>query len=122
MTVIGLVEDDDVLSHRAQRLDVRGRIVDMDRRLHTVLETSEAQRHVGDVVVVEPLRRIGDDHAMLTGHKEPVSDDADIHMGGGERLWVFYTRTTRVFGERLNEALAGFERLPITIYTEIDPD
>ena len=40
----------------------------------------------------------------------------------GERIWVYYTRTVRVFGERLNEALAPFEMLPISIYTEVDPD
>jgi hypothetical protein len=27
-----------------------------------------------------------------------------------------------VFGERLNEALASFPQLPITLYVEIDPD
>lgn len=27
-----------------------------------------------------------------------------------------------VFGERLNEALAPFEMLPISIYTEVDPE
>ena len=50
--------------------------------------------------------------AILTG----------IYTGGGERVWVFYTRTTRVFGERLNEALAPFELLPITLYAEVDPE
>ena len=50
--------------------------------------------------------------AILTG----------VYTGGGEKVWVFYTRTVRVFGERLNEALAPFELLPISIYTEMDPD
>lgn len=50
--------------------------------------------------------------AILTG----------VYTGGGEKIWVFYTRTVRVFGERLNEALAPFELLPISIYTEVDPD
>ena len=50
--------------------------------------------------------------AILTG----------IYTGGGERVWVFYTRTTRVFGERLNEALTPFELLPITLYAEVDPE
>lgn len=45
-----------------------------------------------------------------------------IYTGGNEKVWVFYTRTVRVFGERLNEALASFELLPISIYTEIDND
>ena len=50
--------------------------------------------------------------AILTG----------VYTGGGEKTWIFYTRTVRVFGERLNEALASFETLPIEIYTEVDPD
>lgn len=50
--------------------------------------------------------------AILTG----------IYTGGGEKIWVFYTRTVRVFGERLNEALAAFELLPLSIYTEVDPE
>ncbi|MDD3358133.1 MAG: DUF695 domain-containing protein, partial [Parabacteroides sp.] len=45
-----------------------------------------------------------------------------VYTGGGEKTWIFYTRTVRVFGERLNEALASFETLPIEIYTEVDPD
>lgn len=62
--------------------------------------------------VEEALRKAveKDKLAILTG----------VYTGGGEKVWVFYTRTTRVFGERLNEALAGFELLPISIYTELD--
>jgi len=43
-----------------------------------------------------------------------------VYTGGGEKIWTFYTRTTRVFGERLNEALSSFDLLPITIYSELD--
>ena len=50
--------------------------------------------------------------AILTG----------IYTGNNERTLVFYTRTSRIFGERLNEALATFPQLPITLYVEIDPD
>lgn len=50
--------------------------------------------------------------AILTG----------IYTGNGERTLVFYTRTSRVFGERLNEALAPFELLPLELYVEIDKD
>ena len=50
--------------------------------------------------------------AILTG----------VYTGGGEKTWIFYTRTVRVFGERLNEALESFELLPIEIYTEVDPE
>lgn len=45
-----------------------------------------------------------------------------VYTGAGEKIWVFYTRTVRVFGERLNEALAPFDLLPISIYTEVDPE
>ncbi|MDH6359124.1 DUF695 domain-containing protein [Parabacteroides sp. PF5-9] len=54
--------------------------------------------------------------------KDKLSILTSVYTGGGEKIWVYYTRTTRVFGERLNEALAGFDLLPITIYSEIDPD
>lgn len=65
--------------------------------------------------VQETLRKVmeKDKLAILTG----------VYTGGGERVWVYYTRTVRVFGERLNEALSPFEELlPISIYTEVDPE
>lgn len=64
--------------------------------------------------VEETLRKAmeKDKLAILTG----------VYTGGGEKIWVFYTRTARVFGERLNEALAAFELLPISIYTEVDTE
>lgn len=54
--------------------------------------------------------------------KDKLSILTSVYTGGGEKVWVFYTRTVRVFGERLNEALAPFELLPISIYTEVDPE
>ena len=50
--------------------------------------------------------------AILTG----------IYTGGGERCWVFYTRTVRVFCERLNEALRELPTLPIELAAEMDAD
>ncbi|MEG1574074.1 MAG: DUF695 domain-containing protein [Bacteroidales bacterium] len=64
---------------------------------------------------MEELLRKGaekDKLAILTG----------IYTGGGKRVWVFYSRHTGAFGEMLNTALSGFELLPITIYSEKDPD
>lgn len=49
--------------------------------------------------------------AILTG----------VYTGGNQKTWVFICRTVKVFGERLNEALASFDLLPIEIYTEKDP-
>lgn len=54
--------------------------------------------------------------------KDKLSILSSVYTGGGEKVWVYYTRTVRVFGERLNEALAPFELLPISIYTEVDPE
>lgn len=54
--------------------------------------------------------------------KDKLSILSSVYTGGGEKIWVYYTRTVRVFGERLNEALAPFELLPLSIYTEIDPE
>ena len=52
--------------------------------------------------------------------KDKLSILTGVYTGAGEKVWVYYTRTVRVFGERLNEALAPFELLPISIYTEVD--
>ncbi len=64
--------------------------------------------------VLETLKKAmeKDKLAILTG----------VYTGNGERTLVFYTRTARVFGERLNETLAPFELLPIELYAEIDKD
>ena len=54
--------------------------------------------------------------------KDKLSILTAVYTGAGEKVWIYYTRTVRVFGERLNEALSSFELLPISIYTEIDPE
>ena len=54
--------------------------------------------------------------------KDKLSILTGVYTGAGEKVWVYYTRTVRVFGERLNEALAPSELLPISIYTEVDPE
>lgn len=38
-----------------------------------------------------------------------------------KRTFVFYTRTAKIFGARLNECLKDMPLLPITLYVEIDP-
>ncbi|MDO4190590.1 MAG: DUF695 domain-containing protein [Bacteroidales bacterium] len=68
--------------------------------LETVLETLRKQMESKDHL------------AVLTG----------IYTGNDERTLVFYTRNSRAFGERLNEALAPFPTLPIELYVEKDSD
>lgn len=53
--------------------------------------------------------------------KDKLSILTGVYTGDNERTFVFITRNIPAFGERLNTALAGFELLPITIYTEKDP-
>ncbi|MGM9794793.1 MAG: DUF695 domain-containing protein [Candidatus Aphodosoma sp.] len=66
---------------------------------------NKAQETIRSVVEKDKL-------AILTG----------VYTGNNERTMVFYARTAKVFGERLNDALKSFPLLPITIYVEKDPD
>lgn len=54
--------------------------------------------------------------------KDPVAILTGIYTGDNERDWIFYTLSTHIFGRKLNEALANFELLPISIYCENDPN
>ena len=54
--------------------------------------------------------------------KDPVAIMTGIYTGAGERNWIFYTRSINIFGRKLNEILAPFELLPLTIYAEKDPE
>lgn len=53
--------------------------------------------------------------------KDPVAVLTGIFTGDGKRDWVFYTLSTHIFNKKLNEALAPFPLLPLTIYAENDP-
>lgn len=54
--------------------------------------------------------------------KDPVAIMTGIYTGAGERNWIFYTRSINIFGRKLNEILAPFELLPLSIYAEKDPE
>lgn len=54
--------------------------------------------------------------------KDPVAILTGIYTGDNERNWIFYTLSTHIFGRKINEALASFEILPISIYCENDSD
>lgn len=70
--------------------------------------TSELMEQVQDVL-------------QETFHKDPVAVLTGIYTGADERNWVFYTLSTHIFGRKLNEALADFPQLPLSIYCENDP-
>lgn len=54
--------------------------------------------------------------------KDPVAVLTGIFTGDDQRDWVFYATSTHIFGKKLNEVLAPYPLLPLTIYTENDPD
>lgn len=54
--------------------------------------------------------------------KDPVAVMTGIYTGAGERNWVFYTLSTNIFNKKLNQALALFPILPLSIYAENDPE
>lgn len=58
---------------------------------------------------------------QLEFKKDPVAVLTGIFTGDGRREWVFYTLSTHIFGRKLNEALASFPLLPLSIYCENDP-
>lgn len=62
------------------------------------------------------------DAMMQTFKKDPVAILTGIYTGDGERNWVFYTKSIHIFEQKINIALAPFDLLPISIYTENDPN
>ncbi len=54
--------------------------------------------------------------------KDPVAVMTGIYTGAGQRNWIFYTLSTRIFNKKLNAALADYPLLPLQIYAENDPD
>lgn len=52
---------------------------------------------------------------------DPVAVMTGIFTGAGERTWVFYTLSTRIFQKKLNEALDPLPLLPLVITAENDP-
>lgn len=56
-----------------------------------------------------------------TFNADPVAVNTGIYTGEGERNWVFYTRSLHLFQRKFNEALAGFELLPLQFHAEDDP-
>ncbi len=54
--------------------------------------------------------------------KDPVAVLTGVYTGDNLRQWVFYSRSTHIFGRKINEILEQFPVLPIDIYCENDPD
>lgn len=71
-----------------------------------------------DAVLMEQVR----DTLKAAVEKNKLAILTGVYTGDNERTLVFYTRNIPAFGEMLNEALSPFELLPITIYTEKDPE
>ncbi len=57
-----------------------------------------------------------------TMEKDKLAILTGMYTGNGERTLVFYCRTARVMGERLNECLSSYPDLPLELYVENDPE
>jgi hypothetical protein len=62
------------------------------------------------------------DAMSKTFDKDPIAVMTGVYTGDGERNWIFYTTSVHIFEKKINEALAPFDLLPISIYTENDAD
>ena len=91
-----------------ERVEVRWNYTPQHNRMPSEVEGELME----EVQLLLQKRMEKDKLAILTG----------VYTGDGERTLVFYTRTSKVFGERLNEALMGYDLLPISLYVEIDPE
>lgn len=74
-----------------------------------------------DVKTAELMEQV-QDALQKEFHKDPVAVLTGIFTGDNQRDWIFYTLSTHIFGRKLNEILADFPLLPLTIYAENDPD
>lgn len=52
--------------------------------------------------------------------RDPVAVMTGIFTGDNERNWIFYSRSTAIFGRKLNETLSALPLLPLTITAEND--
>ncbi|MGL4993117.1 MAG: DUF695 domain-containing protein [Bacteroidales bacterium] len=62
------------------------------------------------------------DLLQKTMEKDKLAIMSSVYTGDYSRIIVFYARTSRVFGERINEALSTYEQLPLSIYVELDEE
>ncbi len=54
--------------------------------------------------------------------KDKLAILSSSSLGAGEKHWVFYARTEKVFFERLNEVLEPLPLLPLKFECVIDPE
>ena len=45
-----------------------------------------------------------------------------VHTANNERTWIFYTKSVNEFGNRLNNTLSNYRKIPIEMETEVDKD
>lgn len=73
-----------------------------------------------DEATSELMERV-QDALERTFEKDPVAVLTGVYTGEGVRDLVVYTLSLHIFNRKLNEALAGFELLPLTFSAEEDP-
>lgn len=97
-------------SHKfPQRIEVTWTYSADEKGLPVNDQEAEQMEEVGDLLRQKMEK---DKLAILTG----------IYTGQGQRIYVFIARNVDAFGRRLNEALADYPQLPLSLYVEHDPD
>lgn len=97
-------------SHKfPQRIEVTWTYSADEKGLPVNDQEAEQMEEVGDLLRQKMEK---DKLAILTG----------VYTGQGQRIHVFIARNVEAFGRRLNEALADFPQLPLSLYVEHDPD
>lgn len=59
---------------------------------------------------------------IKTMESDKLAIVSGIYTGAKQKTWVFYSRNSVVFGNRLNEALSSMRILPLELYVEEDPE
>ncbi len=73
--VVWLCEGNDLIAMCPQRLDVVGRIVDVEVGFHFGFGTEETDVAIRQSLPIEPLGRVGDSDCVPPVHIQPVGDD-----------------------------------------------
>ena len=82
----------------------------------------EAEQNGMPDVATSTLMEEVQDAVQADFMKDPVAVLTGIYTGNGERNWVCYAMSVKIFVRKLNEDLARFELLPLTLYVENDPE
>ena len=66
--------------------------------------------------------REAEDRLAAAFEKDALAVLAFVYTGHNQQVWHWYTHDLKSAGIRMNEALAGWDELPLELYVEDDPE